>query len=126
MMLAALLNKIEAGASWPQSLTRASAAFLAKDPEKHEEVKYFRVLTVLVAISRKWVAYRLGSFREWIDTWADKELYSIDAGSEEAWWTTAVEIEEAMLKGEEVVGGAADLEKAFYKHTKAIAKTIAH
>ena len=71
------------------------------------------MLTLLAAIYRKWAAYRLESLREWIETWADKDLFSIDAGSEEAWWTTAIEIEEAILKGEEVIGGAADLEKAF-------------
>jgi hypothetical protein len=111
--LAEMLNKVEAGAPWPKHLPTAKAVFLAKDPHELDDPMGFRVLTILPTIYRKWASLRLASMDDWVKTWNNDDIYTVGAGADEAWWITALAIEEKLLKGELVIGGAADLKKAF-------------
>ena len=110
-----LLNTIEDGGSWPVDLTNAKAAYLAKDPNRLEDPLAYRVLMILPTVYRRWASTRLGDMDQWVRSWQKPTMFAgvPDAGAEDAWWTTALDLEEAHLNGTAFSGGATDIWKCF-------------
>ena len=113
--MAQMLNTIEQGAAWPKGTTQARAAFLAKDSMKQGDPLAYRILLILSAVYRRWAAVRLHHLGEWIDGWALPEIFAgvQGKGAEQAWYSTALLVEEARLRGINYTGGAADVWKCF-------------
>lgn len=64
--LASLLNAIEDGAEWPEDVTVARAAFLAKDADNLENPLAYRVLLIMPVLYRRWASCRLRTMAAWI------------------------------------------------------------
>ena len=87
------------------------SAFLAKTEIPSLDPLQYRILLILPILYRRWAALRLRDLAPWIDTWALEEMYAgmRGRGAEDAWWTTALEVEFARLSGDVVIGGVADI-----------------
>ena len=94
--LAGLLNAIEDGADWPEDVSTAKAAFLAKDADKLEDPLAYRVLLIMPVLYRRWASCRLRAMAEWIRRWQLQEMVAgvAEVGAEDAWWETALDLEE--------------------------------
>ena len=113
--LAQLLNRIEAGASWPSDLLHGKASFLSKTEEPSSDPLKYRILLLLPVLYRKWATVRLKHLKPWVQQWAMPEMFAgvPGAGAEDAWWLTSCALESAHLTGNKVTGGALDLHKCF-------------
>ena len=80
--LADILNDIEKGASWPEQLTSARAAFLSKDPNDELNPLAYRVLLMLPALYRMWSKTRLRHLAPWIAEGAMPEFMQVSKGEE--------------------------------------------
>ena len=65
--LVVLFNLVESGASWPKDMTKARAAFLAKDPEDEQNPLARRVLLMLSGTYRMWSKTRLRHIQPWVE-----------------------------------------------------------
>ena len=97
--LARMLNMVENGSSWPESLQMARAAFMEKDPEDGQNPLAYRVLLMLPTTYRMWTRTRLRRFLPWIAEWALDEMYAGVEGQRaaDAAYSTALEIEDCLL-----------------------------
>ena len=113
--LADLFNMIEKGASWPDQLSAARAAFLAKEEDSDLDPMDYRVLLMLASTYRLWGKIRLTHLKPWIATWDLQEVYAgvEGKGAADAAYATAIEIEYCRLAGTPYTGGAADIYKCF-------------
>jgi hypothetical protein len=114
-LLTYMLNGIEKGKAWPSSLTTAKAAFLAKDVDKSCDPLAHRILLILSTLYRKWAGYRQRSLKPWILEWATKHMFAgiPDMCALDAWYDSALDIEEAICFERHLTGGAADIYKCF-------------
>ena len=111
--LVKMLRCVEEGADWPESTNSARGVFLAKEGCTRGDVLKQRILLILPIIYRRWAAYRLQTLETWVKGWFDETLYTIGGGADDAWYMNALQMEEALLKGQTITGGSADLQKAF-------------
>ena len=103
--LAELLELVEGGQPWPEQLTHARAAFLAKDPDRPEDPLAYRVLLVLPALYRRWASMRLADLEPWIQEWQLDEMFAgvPGVGAEDAWWCTSLQLESLWIQGTPVI-----------------------
>ena len=66
--LSVMLNLVEEGAGWANSLLTARAVFMAKDPAKDKDPLAYRVLLMMPAVYRLWARTRLQHMGPWIST----------------------------------------------------------
>ena len=74
--LAQLLNCIEQGGAWPESLRQATSAYLSKDPSNTTDPLAYRVLSLLPVPYRRLSAVRLRHLADWIDEWRLPEMFA--------------------------------------------------
>ena len=95
--LAILLELVESTGTWPQGLLDA---YIAMIPEADVDSTPLgqRPLSVLQVVYRLWASLRLGHLREWVEEWLPKSVFSLGNGlsSVEAWFSTALDIEEVL------------------------------
>ena len=93
--LAAMLNCIEEGASWPDQLLHQKACLLLKDPDNPLQPLNYRFLLIMPTIYRKWAMTRLRALEGWIDSWKLNELFAGFGwvSAEDAWYFFALEAE---------------------------------
>ena len=110
-----LLNLIENGAPWPRATTKGRLAFLAKDPDNPHDVLAHRLLSILSVLYRKWGTVRLKNLIPWAADWKVDGFFAGfgGVGAEEAWWETALIIEEHLIDGTPFTIGSADIFKCF-------------
>ena len=101
--LSILLELVETTGIWPQRLLDASFAMIPKADGDSTPLGQ-RPLSVLPVVKRLWASLRLGHLRDWVEAWLPESVISLGNGlsSVEAWFTTALDIEE-VLSG---VGGS--------------------
>ena len=90
--IAALLNRIEAGAAWPDFCTQGRLAFLSKGGDAASPLD-FRKLSILSKVYRLHMALRLKDLAPWIKSWALPCLFAgtcDPAGAEDAWCETSL------------------------------------
>ena len=114
-LLADLLHLIEQGAPWPDDLSKARAAYLAKDTQNLDDCANYRVLMIMLVVYRAWAKIRLEDLQPWIQTWSTEEILAgtTNNGAEDAWWQSSIFFENATLQGKDYTGGAADIYKCF-------------
>ena len=112
-LLAQLLNMIEEGHGWPDTIPTAKAAFLAKDPSKTDDPLSYRVLLILPTLYRRWASVRLLDMAPWIDEWAMDEMYAgvKGQGAQDGWYKMALYIEAWNLTNGKFTGGTVDIWK---------------
>ena len=110
-----MLELIEEGDAWPTNTNVGRFAFMSKDNSKLDDALAYRLLLILSVLYRRWATVRLRNLKEWIATWAQDGFFAgTDAvGAEDAWWETAVVIEEMLLNDTPFSAGTADLFKCF-------------
>ena len=66
-------------------------------------------------VYRLWAGARVQELLEWQESWAGKNLHSYrpGRGCDEAWYSQALKVEEALLSGQPLVGACLDFAKAF-------------
>ena len=113
--LAQMLNKIKAGAQWPEPTLHAQGSYLLKNPEDSGEPLGYRALFVTSVVYRRWAATRLRQSSAWIDEWATPDMFAGISGmsAEEAWYSTALHLERARLQGHPATGASVDIHKCF-------------
>ena len=111
-----MLNLIEEKAEWPTDLEYARAVTLAKTmPPSIDDPFKYRLLLMLPALYRLWARMRLKDMEAWVATWDIPEIYAgvPGKGAEHAWYKTALDVEQAMIEGEDLSMTMFDLTKAF-------------
>ena len=75
----------------------------------------YRLLLITPVLYRAWAKLRLKHLQGWIASWALPNMFGgvQGVGAEEAWYSTAIDLELCMVKGISMVGGALDLFKCF-------------
>ena len=113
--LVALLNAIEDGPEWPEDVTTARAAFLANDVDRFEDPLAYRVLLIMPVLYRRWACCRLRAMAHWIKRWQLQEMVAgvAEMGADDAWWETALDLEEHLLNGTPFSGAGVDVFKCF-------------
>ena len=111
--LAMMLNAIEEGAPWPEQLLHATAIWLAKDPDVVCDALNHRILLIGSAIYRKYATTRLRHCKPWVKQWTTEDMFAgVEAMcAEEAWYSTAIQVEHARITGEPVSGASVDILK---------------
>ncbi len=114
-LLADMFNKIEEGATWPACMQDTRAVFLNKDPEDVGNPMAYRILKITSTLYRKWASTRLSDLQEWVQTWADEAMHAgiPGVGAEDAWYITALDLEQLRLHNVQVSGGSIDVFKCF-------------
>ena len=100
--LARILAKVEDTGVWSDGLLDAYIAMIPKTDGDATPVGQ-RPLSVLPVIYRIWASARMGHLEDWFRSWVPDSVFSAGGGrgSVEAWYSTALDIEE-------VLTGAAD------------------
>eukprot|EP00969_Alexandrium_andersonii_P217008 9585073-Alexandrium_andersonii.AAC.1 len=75
-VLARMLMAIEGGCRWPQDLTHASCAYMAKAPTFSPIPTEYRGISVLSIIYRTWAKLRLFQMRSWQQQWKHEALHA--------------------------------------------------
>ena len=109
-LLADLYNHIENDPThrWPTATATARAVFLNKDPADVGNPMAYWVLKVTSILYRLWATVRLRNLGDWVGQWSDPGLFAgvPGAGAEEAWYLTALDIENKRLTGAEITVGS--------------------
>ena len=110
-----VLRLVEQGHPWPQQLLHARAHMLSKDPSTRFDPLAYRLLLITPVIYRAWAKLRLKHLQSWIGLWALPNIFGgiQGFGADEAWYSTAIDLEWALTSCTLVVGGALDLFKCF-------------
>ena len=113
--LAAFLNGIEGGKKLPAMFNHGRAAFLAESEEENMDPMEHRVLVMLPSVYWLWGKVWLRHLEPWVGKWAMDEFYAgvSGQGAQDAADATAVLMANIQLKGENLIGGAADIYKCF-------------
>ena len=100
--LARILTLVEETGVWPDGLLDAYIAMIPKTDGDATPVGQ-RPLSVLPVVYRIWASARMVQLEGWFKSWVPDSVFSAGGGrgSVEAWYTTALDIEE-------VLSGAAD------------------
>ena len=98
--IAKLLNIIENGATWPEGIVKARAAFLEKDHTKRGEPAAQRVLLMCPALYRRWAGARLTTLQAWVRKWAHEAIFAgaLPKEADDAWMELAIEIEHKQME----------------------------
>eukprot|EP00973_Karenia_brevis_P048276 6701899-Karenia_brevis.AAC.1 len=75
-LLAEILNLVEDGQPWPDSLLHSRAPMLSKNPDKTMDPLEYRILLITPVVYRLWAKYRLQSAQPWITTWELEEMFA--------------------------------------------------
>ena len=90
---------VESTGVWPQGLLDA---FFAMIPMADGETTPLgqRPHCVLLVVYRLWGSLRLGHLKEWVQSWVPMSVFSLGNGvsSGEAWFSTALDIEEVLAQ----------------------------
>jgi hypothetical protein len=114
--LASMLNRIEAGAGWPEQLLEHKAVGLAKSEQAGpEKLLDYRWLMILPQLYRMWGKIRLSHLDGWIQQWMSPCVYSgcWGRGAEDAWYEDALAMEECALKQIMAILGVVDIHKCY-------------
>ena len=105
--LARILPMVEDIGVWPEGLLDACLAMIPKTGGDATPLGQ-RPLGVLPIAYRIWASARMLQLEDWFQSWVHDSVFSAGSGrsSVEAWYTTALDIEE-------VLSGAADVIKSF-------------
>ena len=100
--LARILTEVEELGVWPDGLLDAYIAMIPKTDGDATPLGQ-RPLSVLLVVYRTWASTRMCQLEDWFQSWVPDSVFSAGGGrgSVEAWYSTALEIEE-------VLSGAAD------------------
>ena len=71
-----MLHRIEHGASWPDALLHARAAYLAKDKDKPYDPLSYRVLMLTPIVYRRYGSTRLRHVKPWIREWTLGSMFA--------------------------------------------------
>ena len=95
--LAILLELVETNGVWPQGLLDAFFAMIPKADGDSTPLGR-RPLSVLPVLHWLWASLRLGHLRDWVEGWLLESVFSLGSGlsSVEAWFATALDIEEVL------------------------------
>ena len=108
---------VETEGRWPDQFRVAKATCLAKtaDAEPFADPLKQRILLVTHSVYRLWARCRLSQIDRWTERWAQDEMFAGIPGrsAEDAWYTTALDIEATLLEGSSMSGGSADVRKCF-------------
>ena len=114
--LAAILRLTEETGSWPEGLLDAYMVMIPK-AEGNATPLGQRPLSVLPVFYRLWATVRLGHLQELCDSWLPPSVFSAGKGrsSVEAWYSTSIDIEEAIsgIVEDDVHAFVADVVKSF-------------
>ena len=101
--LTRFLSKVEDAGVWPEGLRDSFIAMIPKTDGDATPLGQ-RPLSVLPTVYRVWASARMSQLDGWFRSWVPHSVFSAGGGrgSVEAWYTTALDIEE-------VLSGAADL-----------------
>ena len=88
---------------------------ISLNPEDRGEPLGNRVIFVTSVAYRRWAATRLRQSSKWIEEWSTPEMYAGIAGmsAEEAWYSTAIQLERARLQGQPATGASVYIHKCF-------------
>ena len=114
--LASIFTLVEEDGVWPDGLLDAYIAMIPKADGDSTPLGQ-RPLCVLPIAYRLWASVRLSHLEKWFRSWVPECVFSAGGGrsSVEAWYTTALDIEEALagVLGSEVHIFVADVIKSF-------------
>ena len=98
--LARILTKVEDLGVWPDGLLDAYIAMIPKTDGDATPLGQ-RPLTVLPVVYRIWAATRMSQLDDWFKSWVPDSVFSAGGGrgSVEAWYTSALDIEEVLSGG---------------------------
>ena len=111
MNLIEILHAIEEGDDWPDATLEAIVALLPKDDTGAALSQ--RPITVLSVIYRLWASTRVRDLIEWQEKWIEDVQggFRPKHGPEQMAHKTALEIEEALISGEDWCGIHFDYKK---------------
>ena len=114
--LACILTLVEEGGVWPEGLLDAYIAMIPKTDGDATPLGQ-RPLCVLPVVYRLWASVRMLHLESWFRSWVPDSVFSAGGGrsSVDAWFTTALDIEECLAGGveSEVHLLVADVVKSF-------------
>ena len=95
--LARILTEVEEIGVWPDGLLDACIAMIPKTDVDATPLGQ-RPLSVLPIVYRIWASGRMGQLEDWFRSWVPDSVFSAGGGrgSGEAWYTTALDIEEVL------------------------------
>ena len=95
--LARILTKVEDVGVWPDGLLDAYIAMIPKTDGDATPLGQ-RPLNVLAVVCRIWASARMGQLEDWFRSWVPDSVFSAGGGrgSVEAWYATALDIEEVL------------------------------
>ena len=97
MVLARILRLVEETGVWPDGLLDAYVAMIPKSGGDATPLGQ-RPLSVLPVVYRIWASARMVQLDSWFKSWVPDSVFSAGGGrgSVEAWYTTALDIEEVL------------------------------
>ena len=93
--LARILAKVEDFGVWPEGLLDAVFAMIPKTDGDATPLGQRR-LSVLPVVYRIWASTRMGQLGDWFQSWVPDSIFSAGGGSMEAWYTSALDIQEVL------------------------------
>ena len=108
------VNKIEAGAPWPESTMQGTIHALEKRDDS-ARVGDFRPICIFSMIYRTWGSIRARQILKHLASVAPPELIGNRPRRETAhvWWQVALQVEQSLTSSEPLSGAVADLQKCF-------------
>lgn len=105
----------ENGSAWPKQLLQATGHLLQKPESDEYNPLSFRVLTITPGLYRLWAKIRLQHLASWTETWILPQMFAgiPGVGSQDAWFSTSIDLENAQTQNLSYVGGALDMYKCF-------------
>eukprot|EP00973_Karenia_brevis_P031843 4393927-Karenia_brevis.AAC.1 len=99
--LAILLDVIENGAPWPETLLHTKASLQPKDPDDQYNPLANRILLILPTLYRRWASARHGQLEPWIQKWQLPTMHAgvPGTGAEDAWYISAMQLEHSRTQG---------------------------
>eukprot|EP00662_Eupelagonemidae_sp_cell21_P057018 gene57018-biopygen114705 len=124
-LVATMLNCFEDTGEWPDALLEAFITLIPKDGAAGGPLD-LRPITVTSALYRLWAATRVRQVLEWQELWLPRGARGFRLGSstDDVYYTLALRIERALLRGEPLVGLGLDLAKAFDSLPQTIMLTL--
>ena len=108
------LSQVEDTGLWPDGLLDAYVAMIPKSDGDATPLGQ-RPLSVLPVVYRFWASPRMGQLDGWFQSWVPESVFSAGVGrsSVEAWYTTALDIEEVLSGATDVHLFVADVIMSF-------------
>ena len=123
--LCELLGKIEELGQWPSAIRQGLITPVPKG--KGLVAGEMRPITIMSVLYRLWAATRMRALAAWQEQWAGSGIYAYRSrtGCDDLYWSLALEVEHALLSGDDVSGISLDYEKAFDRLPVAILMGLA-